>query len=141
MTRSVVQLRKGADCVITFSCFYNFAFLQVGGSYCKIQQTPISKIVSSLSSGKGKWQKAKKLRQPENRIQGKCLEGIYVTTTPLALQACISILFIKNIESFIYTYHSIPTTVKITIKPAIPTTIHTSTSKRKIGTVCTTSAY
>ena len=71
--------------------------------------------------------KSEKAAPTGNRIQGKCLEGIYVTTTPLALQTCILILFHKNIASFIYTYHSIPTTVKITIKPAIPTTIHTST--------------
>ena len=52
-----------------------------------VQQTP-SKIVSLLISGKGKVLKHQKAAPTGNRIQGKCLEGIYVTTTPLALQTC-----------------------------------------------------
>jgi hypothetical protein len=70
----------------------------------------------------------KELRQPEIESRANAWKAFMLPLHHWRCKLAILMLFHKNIASFIYTYYSIPTTVKITLKPAIPTTIHTSTS-------------
>ena len=89
--------------------FCIFAFLHFGGSYCKIQQTPIKDCELTKFWRRKMAKYEKELRQPEIESRANAWKAFMLPLHHWRCKLAILMLFHKNIASFIYTYYSICT--------------------------------